>query len=110
MYHSIFRPDLFDGQTIIVTGGGSGIGRAVAHELAGLGAHVVIASRRTTKLERIQAEIVEAGGSASHYQCNLREEEQIIDLFGRCWPSGARFTGWSTTRRPISQPGRAVDQ
>jgi citronellol/citronellal dehydrogenase len=81
MYHSIFRPGLFGGQTIIVTGGGSGIGRAVAHELAGLGAHVVIASRRTTKLERIQAEIVEAGGSASCYQCNLREEEQIIDLF-----------------------------
>jgi citronellol/citronellal dehydrogenase len=53
----------------------------VTHELAGLGAHVVIASRRTTKLERIQAEIVEAGGSASFYRCNLREEEQIIDLF-----------------------------
>ncbi len=81
MYQSIFRPGLFDGQTIIVTGGGSGIGRAVAHELASLGAHVVIASRRTTKLERIQAEIAEAGGSASYYKCNLREEEQIVSLF-----------------------------
>ena len=81
MYHSIFRPDLFDGQTIIVSGGGSGIGRAVAYELASLGAHVVITSRRTTKLERVQAEIQAAGGSASYYQCNLREEEQIIALF-----------------------------
>jgi citronellol/citronellal dehydrogenase len=81
MYQSIFRSDLFRGQTIIVTGGGSGIGRAVAHELAGLGAHVVLASRRSTKLERVQAEITEAGGSASHYQCNLREEEQIVKLF-----------------------------
>ena len=81
MYQSIFRPGLFDGQTIIVTGGGSGIGRAVAYELASLGAHVVIASRRTTKLERIQAEIVEAGGSASYYKCNLRDEEQIVNLF-----------------------------
>lgn len=81
MYQSIFRPGLFDGQTIIVTGGGSGIGRAVAYELASLGAHVVIASRRTTKLERIQAEIAQSGGSASYYKCNLREEEQIVNLF-----------------------------
>ena len=43
-YHSIFRPGLFAGQTIVVTGGGTGIGRAVAHELASLGAHVVLAA------------------------------------------------------------------
>jgi len=39
-YNSIFKPGLFKGQTIIVTGGGSGIGRCTAHELASLGAHV----------------------------------------------------------------------
>ncbi|MBH4344537.1 hypothetical protein I5M84_06530, partial [Pseudomonas aeruginosa] len=37
-YDSIFRPGLFDGQTIIVTGGGRGLGRGTAHELAALGA------------------------------------------------------------------------
>ncbi|MDX1599715.1 MAG: 2,4-dienoyl-CoA reductase, partial [Marinobacter sp.] len=37
-YQSIFHPDLFKGQTFIVTGGGSGIGRCTAHELAALGA------------------------------------------------------------------------
>ena len=41
-YDSVFRPDLFRGQTHIVTGGGSGIGRCTAHELAALGAHVVL--------------------------------------------------------------------
>ncbi len=82
-YHSIFRPDLFKDQTIIVTGGGSGIGRAAAHELASLGAHVVIASRRTTKLARIRDEIIAAGGSASFARLNLREEESIAALFAQ---------------------------
>ncbi|HAI24388.1 MAG TPA: 2,4-dienoyl-CoA reductase, partial [Alcanivorax sp.] len=41
-YRSVFRPDLFSDRTIIVTGGGSGIGRCTAHELAALGARVVL--------------------------------------------------------------------
>jgi len=80
-YRSIFRPDLFAGQTCIVTGGGTGIGRAVAHELASLGAHVVVAARTAENLERVTAEIRDAGGAASHFVCNIREEEQVIALF-----------------------------
>ncbi len=80
-YRSIFRPDLFAGQTIIVTGGGTGIGRAVAHELASLGAHVVVAARTLENLERVAAEIGEAGGAASPFVCNIREEAQVAALF-----------------------------
>ena len=57
MYGSVFRPGLFEGQTIMVTGGGSGIGRCVAHELASLGAVVVITGRKLEKLERTAGEI-----------------------------------------------------
>lgn len=80
-YQSIFRPNLFAGQTIIVTGGGTGIGRATAHELASLGAHVVINGRKLENLQTVQQEITEAGGSASAYVCNIRDEEQIVRLF-----------------------------
>ena len=80
-YRSIFRPGLFDGQTLIVTGGGTGIGRAVAHELASLGAHVVLAARTLENLERVAAEIHAAGGAASTFACNIREEEQVAALF-----------------------------
>ncbi len=61
-YQSVFRPGLFAGQSIIITGGGSGIGRCTAHEVASLGAHVVICGRTQEKLDTVAQEILEAGG------------------------------------------------
>lgn len=81
-YNSIFRADLFKDQTIIVTGGGSGIGRATAHELASLGAHVVLASRKPECLLQVQEEIRAAGGQASAKTCDVRQEDQVAALFG----------------------------
>jgi citronellol/citronellal dehydrogenase len=82
-YQSIFRPNLFAGQVIIVTGGGTGIGRATAHELASLGAHVILTSRKLANLEKVRDEIIAAGGRASAVPCNIREESQIQALFER---------------------------
>ena len=76
-YDSVFKPGLFSGQTIMVTGGGSGIGRCVAHELAYLGAHVVLVGRKLEKLESTCAEIIGDGGSASFKVCDIREEEAV---------------------------------
>ncbi len=81
MYTSIFRADLFHNQTILVTGGGTGIGRAIAHELASLGAHVILAARRVEKLAAVAAEITQAGGKASHYPVNIRDEQSVKDLY-----------------------------
>ena len=76
-FDSIFRPGLFDGQVILVTGGGTGIGRCIAHELASLGARVVIAGRREEPLARTLAEIEEAGGRASSLSFNIRDQEGV---------------------------------
>ena len=58
MYRSVFRPGLFQGQVAVVTGGGSGIGRCTAHELASLGAAVALVGRTAEKLAAVRTEIV----------------------------------------------------
>jgi len=76
-YQSVFAPDLFDGKTIIVTGGGSGIGRCIAHELASLGAKVVLTGRKPEKLDAVAAEIAEDGGSVDTQAFDIRDEEAV---------------------------------
>ena len=79
-YHSIFRSDAFQDKVVIVTGGGSGIGRCTAHELAALGAQVVITGRKIEKLEKVSAEITEDGGNVHFIVCDNREEQQVKDM------------------------------
>lgn len=76
-YRSIFHSQLFKDRNIIVTGGGSGIGRCTAHELASLGAHVVLMGRKQDKLDNVQAEIQQDGGTASTVACDIRDEESV---------------------------------
>jgi citronellol/citronellal dehydrogenase len=92
-YQSIFRPGLFAGQTIIVTGGGSGIGRATAHELASLGAHVVIAGRKIEKLERVKGEIEADGGMITAVSCNIKVEEDVVALFDQILTDHEKIDG-----------------
>jgi citronellol/citronellal dehydrogenase len=71
----IFRPDLLDGQVAIVSGGGSGIGRVTAVELASLGAEVTVFGRRAEPLQETCA--LAPCGRVQHEVCDIREEDQI---------------------------------
>lgn len=82
-YDSVFAPGLFAGKTVIVTGGGSGIGRCTAHELAHLDAHVVITGRTVEKLDAVAAEIAADGGAATPIACDIRDEAQVGALVDR---------------------------
>jgi len=76
-YRSVFKDGLFAGRTLWVTGGGSGIGRCVAHELAALGARVVISGRTQEKLDHVAQEIRTDGGQCDTIAFDIRDEEAV---------------------------------
>lgn len=78
-YSSVFKDKLFDGYVVIITGGGSGIGRCAAHEMSALGATVAIVGRSSDKLIKVSDEIMAEGGKVSWHVCDIREESQVID-------------------------------
>jgi peroxisomal 2,4-dienoyl-CoA reductase len=74
---SVFRAGLLDGQVALVTGGGTGIGFGIAELLAGLGAHVVLASRKPENLERAAAQLRATGGAVSTVAVDVRDPERV---------------------------------
>jgi peroxisomal trans-2-enoyl-CoA reductase len=79
----IFAPGIFQDQVAVVTGGGTGIGRATALALARLGARVVIASRKLEHLAPTAAELSAVAGGAErvhHQTCDIREPAEIEAL------------------------------
>jgi citronellol/citronellal dehydrogenase len=78
MPSKLFKPGLLDGQVAIVSGGGSGLGRASALELAALGARVVVCGRRVEPLEETAAR--SEGDRCEAIRCDIREEEQVDAL------------------------------
>ncbi len=92
-YHSVFRDGLFNEQVMIVSGGGTGIGRCIAHELASLGATVVICSRKLLNVERTRDEIAAAGGKALALSCDIRNAEQVEALMDTIMERCGRIDG-----------------
>jgi len=75
----MFQKNLFKGQTILVTGGGSGIGYEIAKQFLQYGAEVYIASRKEERLEKAKKELNEFG-ICHTFQLDIRENEKIEEL------------------------------
>jgi len=77
----IFAPNLLAGKLALVTGGGTGIGFAIARELGSLGARIVIAARDFERLEKAVVELGAQGIEAHAHAVNIRDENQVAALF-----------------------------
>ena len=91
-YDSVFRPGLFAGRTVIVTGGGSGLGRCTAHELKSLGARIALLGRTREKLERVKEELGDP--DTFIHSADLRREDEVKAAIAAVidW-SGGRIDG-----------------
>ncbi|MGW6822043.1 SDR family oxidoreductase [Streptomyces sp. NPDC055005] len=76
-------PGTYAGQVVLVTGGGTGLGKAIAAEFARLGADVVIAGRRVAQLDAACVELaaVPGAGRVAAAVCDIRDPERVSDVF-----------------------------
>jgi citronellol/citronellal dehydrogenase len=79
----IFRPGLLDGSVCVVSGAGTGLGRAIATELATLGATVIGCGRRPEPLDDAVSAIRKAGGVAEGEPIDIRDADAVEGLFDR---------------------------
>lgn len=90
-YDSVFRPGLFAGQTVIVTGGGSGLGRCTAHELKSLGARLALIGRTQAKLDQVKQELGDP--ETFTFAADLRDEAQVKAAIAGVLAWGGRIDG-----------------
>ena len=88
---STFRSDVLSGKRILITGGGTGLGKELARHFVTHGASVHICGRREAVLRQTVAELQAAalhGGGIEHHICDVREAEQIEAMVERIWAGG----------------------
>ena len=87
----MLRDDALIGKTIVVTGGGSGLGKAMTTYFLELGANVVITSRNIEKLQAVKTELEsQTGGKVLAVQCDVRNYDEVeamvnasVEAFGK---------------------------
>ncbi|MEM7569818.1 MAG: SDR family oxidoreductase [Pseudomonadota bacterium] len=90
----MFKDGLLDGHRILVTGGGTGLGKEMAEGFLKLGAHVYICGRRGPVLEEAANELMEAhGGTVTPKVCDIRSAEAISQMVDEIWADGGALTG-----------------
>ena len=96
-YRSVFRPGLFAGKVVMVTGGGSGLGRCTAHELVSLGASVILVGRSMAKLETVRDELAEDYPESVErvrcHSCDIRDEASVKQVVATALAEFSRLDG-----------------
>jgi NAD(P)-dependent dehydrogenase (short-subunit alcohol dehydrogenase family) len=90
----MFRDGLMTGERILVTGGGTGLGREMAEAFVKLGATVYICGRRQNKLDETAAELMGThGGKVVAHACDIRDADAIHAMVDAIWADGGALTG-----------------
>lgn len=91
----MFTEDTLAGETILITGGGSGLGLAMAKKFASLGSNIAVCGRTEEKLQKAVKEIEEASNdrSAKYYVADVRDYDRIEDMIGEIISDFGAMTG-----------------
>ena len=81
----MFQPDLLAGQRLLITGGGSGLGAAMAERFAGLGAALLLCGRRADVLQATAERLRAAGADVATAVCDVRDSAAIDGMLAQQW-------------------------
>ena len=85
----MFQPDLLNGKRILITGGATGLGRAMAERFLQLGAAVYICGRRADVLQKAREELAgRSAGEIRSFACDVRNREAVEKMAAEIWSSG----------------------
>lgn len=90
----IYKPGLLKGERILVTGGGTGLGRVMAEAFLMMGADIHLCGRRGAVVEQTAQELVQQhGGRAVGHACDVRQPEAVEQMIEAIWADGGALTG-----------------
>ncbi|MEQ6305640.1 SDR family oxidoreductase [Delftia acidovorans] len=90
----IYKPGLLKGERILVTGGGTGLGRVMAEAFLMMGADIYLCGRRGAVVEQTAQELMQQhGGRAVGHACDVRQPEAVEQMIEAIWADGGALTG-----------------